>query len=293
MNDDEIDRMLEEHRFPLGDPLGDSAFRCHEHLMGDHKQQLYLGRRTHGSDDRFLITVMWAPDAPVDQLRRDLAYRAPGVLELEFLGHFDRLGGGNPDRDLLREAHCALVEKLPAKGEWLPRRLTRPLDPWRAALLGASVGDILLRVAEGGLLLVGVRPEYLWIDLDGDLPAATGLTGRNYDFFAHTGGPIVLGGALFPRYYYAPEVYLGKAEVEQSLVFTLAIMVAEWATGAYPFPDSWASGNMHSLCKGRHIPLEVPAPLDQVLVRSLLEEPALRPTLAAMIRDLRAAAKRV
>jgi hypothetical protein len=286
MNDDEIDQLLAENRFPIGDPLGAGSYRCYQHLLGTHTRKLYLGKRTHGSPDRFLVSVIWGPNVPVDQLRRELGYRMPGLLDLEHVGYFDRVGA-NPARDLQREQHCALVELLPPDGEWVPRLTDAALGPARAAMLGSSVGDILHRAADGGVLLIGARPEYIWARSDG---RAAGLTGRNQEFFAHTGGEVTVSGALFRRQYYAPEVYLGRGQDERSLVFTLAIMVAEWATGAYPFPTAWAGGNMHSLCEGKHAPLDLPAPLRALLERSLSRDPAQRPALAELVERLRAAA---
>lgn len=280
MAEGDIDEMLAAHRFPIGDPIGDSRFRCYQHLAGTQAQQLYLARRTYGSPDRFLVSMIAAADVPVDKLRRDLAYRMAGILEIEYLGYFDR-HGASPERDRLREQHCTLVERLPATGDWLPTVTTTAFGPARAAALGASVGAILYRASEGGLNLVGVRPDFIWAEGD----AVTGLTGRNYELFAHC-NELTVSAALFRRSYYAPEVYLGKPHDSRALVFTLATMIAEWATGAYPFPTSWVGGSMHSLCEGRHAALDLPPPLRELLERSLRREPDQRVDLGDLTRAL-------
>jgi hypothetical protein len=274
--------------FPIGDTLADGALVVTEHLLGSGSQLLYLGAAANRPDERHLVSVIWAPKGIADaaKLREQLGYNAPGIHDLVHLGHFD-VRGDDELRRIHQGQYWALVERLPGgDGDWLPRLLAAPLGPARAVALGLSVGRILERAAAAGHLIVGVRPDYVWARREGEDIVATGLTGRNWDFFAHTGGGCMVPGMIFERHYYAPEVYAERGESDQSLVFTLAVMIAEWATGNYPFPDSWAGGNMHSLRQGRHAPLELPSPLADFLALALKPEPAHRPSLEYFLRRL-------
>ena len=277
--------------FPIGDTLAGGSWRVTEHLRGTGSQQLHLATRADRPDARALVSTIWAPrGAPGAELLEKLGYRLPGVLELVHLGPFDP--SGDELRRTHQRQHVALVERLPdgrgadAGSEWLPRLVSGPLGPRAAVELGRSVGAILARAADAGPLLVGVRPEYIWATRDGDQLRATGLSGRNWELFAHTGGGCLVPGRLFERHYYAPEVYRERGEGPESLVFTLAAMIAEWATGQYPFPDSWAGGNMQSLCEGRHAPLDLRPPMADLLGLCLDAEPAHRPSLPYLLRRL-------
>ena len=292
--------------FPIGDTLGGGAIQVVEYLLGRGPQALYLGQlagapergpgQASASSDRCLVSVIWAPrGVPLEMLREQLGYRLVVAPELLHLGPFDTRGEDKERRSLQRE-FCALVERMPA-GEWLPRLLpvagvpARPvLGPVAAVELGLSIGRLLEEAAREGQLLVGVRPEYVWARRREGKLTAVAVTGRNWEFFAHTGGGCMLPGRLHERHYYAPEVYEGRGGGEAALVFTLAIMIAEWAGGAFPFPDSWAGGDMSSQCAGRHAPLELPSPLARLLEQCFKREPAQRPPLGAVLDRLGALA---
>jgi hypothetical protein len=272
--------------FPIGDTLAGGDWRVTEHLLGSGSQLLHAGQAVGRAGDRCMVSVIWAPrGAPAAEIERRLGYRAPGVLELVHVGPFDARG----DDELRRThqaQHCALVERVPAGADWLPRLVSGPIGPRAAVLLGLSLGRILERAAAAGHLLVGVRPEYVWARRGPDGLEAAGATGRNWDFFEHTGGGCLVPGALFRRHYLAPEVYLQRGDRDESLVFTLAVLIAEWASGDYPFPDAWAGGNMLTLVEGRHAPLRLPAALAELLALALKAQPAHRFSLSTFLRRL-------
>ncbi|MEZ4363205.1 MAG: hypothetical protein R3B48_23725 [Kofleriaceae bacterium] len=271
--------------FPLGDTLGGGAWRVTEHLRGGGSQQLFLGESTRPGDaERGFVSMIWAPKGvPEAELRRTLGYRHAGVHELAYLGTFDPRG--DAERREAQRQYCALVERVP-EGEWLPRLLPGPLGVIGAIALGRSLGALLQGAAKAGTLLVGARPEYVWARRTGATLTAVSVSGRNWDFFAHTGGRCLVLGRLHERHYYAPEVYQELGEREASLCFTLATMIAEWATGAFPFPESWAAGDMSSQCAGRHAPLDLPAPLATLLSSCLAADPAQRPSLDELLERL-------
>lgn len=270
--------------FPIGDTLDGGSWRVTGHLRCGGTQDLCVAERAGRPGERAMVSVIWAPRGVPADLRATLAPGAAGVLPLEHLGPFDATSDDSV-RESQQRQHIALVEGLPGgdRIEWLPRAITGRLGAGPALALGVSIGAILARAAAAGLLLVGVRPDYVWVRRDGDRLVAAGLTGRNRDFFAHTGGGCLAPAALFERHYYAPEVYRERGQGEESLVFTLALMIAEWATGSYPFPDSWAGGTMQSLVEGRHAPLDLAPEAAALLAGGLRASPAERPRLAEFL----------
>jgi hypothetical protein len=268
----------------IGHTLDSGAYLASEYLMGAGSRFLLVGTRTDRPSERYFLSVVWAPKGPsLAELRRELGYAVPGVLEMTNLCFFDR-----PREDpcgIFPENYCSLIERIP-DGDWLPPVVASGVGAAAAVSLGFSVGQILERAAHLGTLLVGVRPEYIWARRESERLIARGLTARNHAYFFRTAGAC-MPGFRFERHYYAPEVYRGQTASPESLVFTLATMIAEWATGAYPFPDARAHGDMSSLIEGRHAPLDVPAPLASLLALALKPEPAHRPSLPYFLRRLR------
>jgi hypothetical protein len=274
--------------FPLQDTLGDLRFRPTEHFLGAGIEQLYLGIRAQQPDSRYLFSITArteASNARMQRLRSRAFTHVEGIFDVEFIGPFDRVGV-DPVRDAEREGHWGMVEKLP-EGEPLSRLGLGSLGPRRAVELGAAVGRILARGVHAGVVLVGLRPEYVWARRSAAAGASvTGVGGRSHEFFA-AARPFSLPTApLFERLYAAPEVMRGDPAGERALVFTLAIMVAEWATDRYPFPDSWARGSALSLATGKHAPLGVSKEVDDLLSTALRAEAGERPALDAFIAQL-------
>jgi hypothetical protein len=267
--------------FPIGDTVG--GWRVTGHLLRGGSQELCVAERVDRPDQRAMVSAMWAPrGVELAELRPRLEMHAPGILALEHIGPFDETGDDDVRR-IQQGQHIALVERLPPGDgvEWLPHMIDGALGPRTALVLGISVGAILARAAARGALLVGIRPEYIWAEAE--RLQAVGLTARNWEFFASVRGRCLAPATLFRRHYCAPEVVQERGEREESLVFTLAVMIAEWATGLYPFPDSWAGGNTRTLCEGRHAPLDLPPPIAGLLGRSLRARPEERPSLSEFL----------
>lgn len=88
---------------------------------------------------------------------------------------------------------------------------------------------------------------------------------------------------VFDRYYYAPEVELKCPLDDRALVFCLSIMIAEWATGCFPFRSKHhPSGPL----KGEHVPLELPTALSELLSAGMHLEPQRRPSLQQLLAGL-------
>lgn len=269
----------------LGETLDGGTYRITEHLRGTGSQLLFLATRSAHPHERFFASVIWAwKGVPVQQVRRDPAYRIPGIFDFEHVGNFD-VQGDDEERNSHQRDYWAMLEKLP-EGEWLRRVVNGALNARKAVDLGLQVGRILERTRTDGIILAGIRPDYVWIRKDGDRHTVTGLTARNHIYFGHTGRGCMHTGFLFERSYLAPEIYRREPASERSLVFSLAVMIAEWATGRYPFPDHWVGQSSSAIYEGRHAPLDLPAPLATLLSLALGPEPARRPHLAHFLQRL-------
>jgi hypothetical protein len=271
--------------FPVGETLGGGEFHLTEHLCGLGDSQLHLAACPARPGERYLVAVALAPRLQVEPLRQRLAYSYPHILDLCWFGHFD-VAGDDPSRNLRQRSHAAMVERLPPHGEWLRALVTGALGAAAAVDLGLAVGRILAAPARDGHRLVAIRPELIWGVRRADAIAVTGLSGRSGPFFAQ--GQTAFPGSppLFERSYHAPEIHARRDSREESLVFTLAVMIAEWATGTYPFPDARVGVTIESLMKGHHAPLEVPIQLASILIHALQPDPADRPTLGRFLGRL-------
>ena len=89
---------------------------------------------------------------------------------------------------------------------------------------------------------------------------------------------------VFDRYYYAPEVGRKLPTVDdRALVFSLSIMVAEWATGLYPFAKKYySSGPMED----NQVPLALPERLAALLGAGVRLDAEQRPRLKPFLAEL-------
>ena len=266
----------------INETLNEGSYRLVEPLHLGPYRKLYLAARTHAPDQQFLASIVTVATPPVvEELRKQLAYQLPGVLELDFIGHFDIHGADQTQRSA-QEGNWAMLERLP-RGSWLRRLTTGTLGASAAVRLGLSVGDILLRAASHGVLLTDIRPDYIWAEEDDGQILATGLTARSERFFQCQSKHWTK--IFFPHHYDSPD----RRNVSvASLTFTLATMIAEWILGAYPFPKPGPDRLSAEQYEGRPPALPVTKPLAQVLQRAFTADPAHRPALAQFLAELKA-----
>ncbi len=269
--------------FPLEDTLGGGEYHPDEHYLGGGADQLYFGHSPARPGERYLITM--APDSglALERLRPKLMQVVPGFFEPMFVGHFDAVRD-DAELDSYRTTRCGLVERLPEGGPL--KRVVPDARPW-ATSLGRQVGALLsAAVAAGGENLTGLRPEFVWVRMEGENPIVSGLGGRSGMFLASAARRRDLPTApLFTQKYFAPEVYRGEPHDDRALVLTLAVMIAEWATGEYPYAmdGRWGYSN---LCAGRHRELALERRLADLLVSGLRPDATERPDLATFVEAL-------
>jgi len=266
--------------------FGSGRFLVENHLQGEGLRQLFAGRDT-ATDGGVIISYDKLPKyTTIDGFIAANQAHSPGVLELLFAGTPD----GEP-------SYWGVIERVPQNARWLPDVLGRPtpqafadsvpkrlpsFEPGgavaRALALGRSAGKILADSAARGAILARARPETMWITGD----RVVGLSQRSELMFAAS-WVTAFSMPVFDRYYYAPEVGRNQHVDDRALVFSLAIMIAEWATGLYPFKTKrFDSGPTED----NQIALDLPAPLATLLHSGMQISAMRRPNLSSFLADL-------
>jgi hypothetical protein len=275
----------------IGVTLDSGRYRLERHLQGLGLQQLYLGRDTDGGE--VLISYDKLPKyVTIEQFVKSTHSRTPGVLELAFAG---------PPDDARGVHFWGVVERAP-RGDWLPSLIGQhpeevAADPTprllpgfdagsalpHALALGRSAGRILQNALLDGSVLAQVRPETMWAERGDDgLLRVTAVSQRSELMFAASCVDAVTW-PVFDRYYYAPEVESKHPINDRALVFCLSIMIAEWATGCFPYRSK---NHRNGRLGGEHVPLELPRPLAVVLSAGMRLGPERRPSLRELLAAL-------
>jgi hypothetical protein len=278
--------------------FGDGRYRVEALLQGKGLRQLYRGRDTVTGDTVMISYDKQPKHTTIEAFVDTTGARAPGVLDLMFAGPPD-------DKDLWFK--WGVIEQPPRGTEWLPtvlgqypedsaadavpRRLPS-FDPAtalpNALRLGRTAGRILAENAGGGArrgtLLTRVRPETMWVAraADGALEVRA-LSQRSELMFAASYVTSFVW-PVFDRYYYPPEVGWKRPTVDdRALVFSLSVMIAEWATGFYPFATKdYSIGPMAD----EQVPLELPERLARLLGAGMRIDPEQRPKLTPFLAEL-------
>jgi hypothetical protein len=283
MGDGEVTARDDEHVFPRGATLHDGRYVLVEHYLGGGIDQLWFARDAADASARYLVSTTYDNGFKLDSDGPPLMRPAGILCAPRFLGAYDLIGDGGAG-DQRRRFSLGYVEQV--AGTPLARV---GIDiSAHAFRISAQIAEVLITAAATGVLVVGLRPEYVWIDEHGDEPRVSAIAGRNLHFFGAARRRRDLPTApLFTRRYVAPEVYRGAPYDDRALVLTLALITTEWLLGRYPYEDDDAYGYLH-LCRGEHVPLP---PAAAELAPALSPDPAGRPDLASFTRTLRRLAR--
>ncbi len=278
----------------LNATFGGGRYRVEALLQGQGLRQLYRGRDTVTGDTVMVSYDKFPKHTTIEEFLDTTGARAPGVLDLMFAG---------PPDDKSITFMWGVIEQPPRDTEWLPAVLgqhpeysatdavPQPLPSFDAATalpnalrLGRTAGWILAENAGSGVLLTRVRPETMWVarGTDGALEVRA-LSQRSELMFAASYVTAFVW-PVFDRYYYAPEVGKKRPTVDdRALVFSLSIMVAEWATGLYPFAKKhYSMGPMED----NQVPLALPERLARLLGAGMRIDPEQRPKLKPFLAEL-------
>jgi hypothetical protein len=277
--------------FPVGATFNGGRYRVERHLQGNGLQQLFLGKDEHDGNALLVSYDKRPKKMSIEEFADATSIKLSGVFDLAFAGPPD-----NP----AHKAYWGVIERV-TTGSWLPsvlgeqpaeaaadpipRRLVG-FDPIRALpnalALGRSAGHILMECVDRGQVLARVRPESMWVASSSEL-RVTGLSQRSELAFELSYADMATW-PVFDRYYYAPEVERGTA-TDRSLVFCLSIMIAEWATGCFPFRSKV---HRNGPLKGEHVQLDLPARLAELLSSGMRVDPEQRPSLRQFLAELAA-----
>lgn len=278
----------------LNATFGGGRYRVEELLQGKGLRQLYRGRDTITGDIVMISYDKLPKHTTIEKFAESTRAPAPGILDLAF--------AGRPDEKAL--AHMwGVVEQPPRDTAWLPAVLgqhdeesaadpvPRQLPSFDAAnalpnavRLGRTAGRILAENAANGTLITRARPETMWVARgpDGCLQVRA-LSQRSELMFAASWVTSFVW-PVFDRYYYPPEVSRTDGMVDdRALVFSLAMMIAEWATGLYPFAKkSYSIGPL----KDEQVPLALPGRLAALLSAGMRTDQEQRPKLTPFLAEL-------
>lgn len=212
---------------------------------------------------RALATFAGTQTVPFEALRAQLAFAHPQIAALEFVGA--------PDPGTAYAS--ALVERLPPG---TPASAHPAMATPVVAQLGAAIASVLAAEHAHGRAVVGIRPELIYVGGDGRF---TGLVPRGPAFLA-SAEAIKRGFRSYFVLYTSPEVAgEGAPPTPASDLFALCIALWQLATGAHPFGDRDAMGEMFmNLLAGKRAAWTGDPALGAVLARGLAADPAARPT---------------
>ena len=169
-------------------------------------------------------------------------------------------------------------------------RYRHPLPPMAAFAIGSRVATALAYVHEKGILHRDVKPDNI-------LLTATGKVKLSDFGVARLGKGIhtAIGAVVGTPAYLSPEQLGGRSDVGPTAdLYSLAVVLYEMLEGRLPFPSS-RRGGLAEMIQARTV--RPPKPLvltsdEQVrdlILRSLLPDPAERPQTAREVHDLLAA----
>lgn len=260
--------------FPIGRALCGGAYRIDQWLAGTGGQRLYRGVELATGGRVVVAYDTFTRQDPVE-LTRAVSYRAPGVYELAEIGRIDG------ERD-----YWVLVERVPA-GDWLPRALGAA-DPWaaprKAIELGVSAGRILMRAGDAGQVMTDIRPELMWMATVDGRHEVTGLSTRATEMFDRYRGDAATR-PIFVRDYRSPEAFARIATDDRSVSFSLAVMIAQWATGRFPLRDP-SSNFSDRQTRDSRIFLDLPRAMRDLLEAAMSTRVQARPHLTDFVDAL-------
>ncbi len=263
--------------FPIGATLAQGAYVITERIRGSRDRGMYRG---HRMEDRasVVIAVGLAQTSAGNEQRVRLSLSVPGVAALCHIGPLEHAASaGGPVYD-------GLVELEPA-GQPVAQRAA--MERAHCVRLACQVAEHVCQVHDRGLVVGGIRPEYIYATSD-EL-AFSGLMPRGEQFLATASRPSYGVPPLFGYLYYAPEQLMMKPASPASDVFSLCATIVHLATGHHPFVGDDAGTQLSSIVTGERRPGADLGPLGAVLDRGLAMAPDDRPSCADVLGALKSA----
>lgn len=213
----------EQPRTALPKPGGSawSRFSLVKTFPGGGDAHRHLGKELSDQGPQpVLITTMRADRGFGEDDFSDLPLPYEGIVELRFFGRVTL-----PDGD----SAYALVEAIPAA-----RQSIRdvPLAPEEALSRTEEVAAILSRVHEAGRVVLGLRPELVFVHDHRELEIAPrGTLLRRRIWWEAPRAPS--NAPSFEDFYVAPEILRGFEPTPESDTYSLGLCLAYWLTGSH------------------------------------------------------------
>ncbi len=154
-----------------------------------------------------------------------------------------------------------------------------PVEPARAAHIGAAVAAALDTMHRRGLVHRDVKPANILSNEDGAVKLGDFGLARVLTADARvTSAPMVMGTAAF----FSPEQASGQDVEAPSDVYSLGLVLLEALTGRREYPGSPVQSAVARLLRGPVIPPDLPLPWPHLLAAMTSEDPQTRPTAGAV-----------
>ncbi|MBP2215060.1 serine/threonine protein kinase [Arthrobacter sp. CAN_C5] len=153
-----------------------------------------------------------------------------------------------------------------------------------AATLGAGIADALAEVHRGGIIHRDVKPANILISKDENLHGKTRykLTDFGIARILDESRLTATGQSIGTATYFSPEQAHGGAITSASDVYSLGLVLLEILTGSTVFPGPAAASVAARLHRNPEIPETLGDPWVHLLTRMTAQDPADRPTAAAI-----------
>lgn len=162
----------------------------------------------------------------------------------------------------------------------------RPVEPARAARIGADVADALSAAHAAGIVHRDIKPGNVMVADDGAVKVLDFGIARTEDAVTITQTALVLGTAP----YMSPEQALGQPADARSDIYSLGCVLYEMLTGEPPFMADVPAGVMHQHVRVAPRPPvslnpAIPPALNALVLQMLAKSPDERPQTASEVRD--------
>ncbi|MBW8732626.1 MAG: serine/threonine protein kinase, partial [Terrabacter sp.] len=179
---------------------------------------------------------------------------------------------------------CLVMQYLPARSLQALLAERGTLDVSQVARIGTEVASALEAAHQVGIVHRDVKPGNVLIDAEGSAKLTDFGISHSLGDPSITATGLVTGTPAF----LAPEVARGAAATPASDVFSLGSMLYTALEGTSPFGDGQnAMATLHRAASGQITPPQRSGPLTPLLGRMLAVDPADRPSMSEVTRELR------
>jgi len=271
----------------IGQTLG--HYRVIEKIGAGGMGEVY---QAEDSQLRRLVALKFLPErvmgdaVAVERFVREA--RAASALNHPNIVTIHEIGETGPNRFIVMEF---------VLGRTLRKMMVRGVDLESLARIGEQVAKALAVAHAAGIVHRDIKPDNIMVRDDGYVKVLDfGLarlvpTGSSPTLGAAAGdtGP---GTILGTARYMSPEQARGEPADSATDIFSLGIVLYELSTGRHPFPADSQIGVIHAILSQKPLPPsrlnpEVPAALDDLILRMLEKDARLRPSAAEVEEELR------